>query len=184
MFLFFYVVASNIPVVKEVEVIMDPAAFTVVRFATSAIPFIPFVWQARGDVRTRNAGIELGFWVSLGYLMQALGLLTSDAGRASFISMFTVSFLAEPLLCSEKNVMREFLKLQFWHNFWVNSFQVIVVPLLDGMLGAEVPSLTWFGAVVSIVGVAMLESSGSPPCVGVVSLFSLFFAILLYTSHE
>jgi hypothetical protein len=78
--------------VKEVEAIIDPAAFTVVRFALSAIPFIPFVFQARGDVHIHNAGIELGFWVSLGYLMQALGLLTSDAGRASFLSMFTVSF--------------------------------------------------------------------------------------------
>nr|XP_023894619.1 uncharacterized protein LOC112006570 [Quercus suber]POE58240.1 putative transporter [Quercus suber] len=146
------VYASNIPVVKEVEAIMDPATFTVVRFAMSAIPFIPFVWQARGDVRTRNAGIELGFWVSLGYLMQALGLLTSDAGRASFISMFTV----------------------------------IVVPLLDGMLGAEVPSLTWFGAVVSILGVAMLESSGSPPCVGDLLNFlsAVFFGVhMLRTEH-
>lgn len=82
--------ASNIPVVKEVEAIMSPAAFTVVRFAISAIPFIPFVLRARGDADTRNAGIELGFWVSLGYLMQAFGLLTSDAGRASFITTFTV----------------------------------------------------------------------------------------------
>lgn len=69
---------------------MDPAAFTVMRFSLTAIPFIPFVLRARGDVQTRNSGIELGFWVSLGYLMQALGMLTSDAGRASFISMFTV----------------------------------------------------------------------------------------------
>lgn len=95
---FSLLVASNFSVVKEVEAIMDPAAFTVVRFAVSAIPFIPFVFRARGDIHTRNAGIELGFWVSLGYLMQALGLLTSDAGRASFISMFTVSLLIN-LLC-------------------------------------------------------------------------------------
>ncbi|XP_028759054.1 uncharacterized protein LOC114717970 [Neltuma alba] len=126
------VYASNIPIVKEVEAIMSPAAFTVVRFTVSAIPFIPFILQARGDARTRNAGIELGFWVSLGYLMQALGLLTSDAGRASFISMFTV----------------------------------IVVPLIDGMLGAEIPARIWFGAIISILGVGMLESSGSPPSVG------------------
>lgn len=90
--------ASNIPVLKEVEASMDPAAFTVVRFAVSAIPFIPFVLRARGDAQTRNAGIELGFWVSLGYLMQALGLLTSDAGRASFISMFTVRQLHQDSL--------------------------------------------------------------------------------------
>ncbi|KAK1567986.1 hypothetical protein Q3G72_019007 [Acer saccharum] len=146
------VYASNIPVVKEVEAIIDPAAFTVVRFAVSAIPFIPFIYRARNDIQTRNAGIELGFWVSLGYLMQALGLLTSDAGRASFISMFTV----------------------------------IVVPLLDGMLGAIVPPLTWFGAVMSILGVAMLESSGSPPSVGDLLNFlsAVFFGVhMLRTEH-
>lgn len=131
---------------------MDPAAFTVVRFAISAVPFIPFVWRARGDVCTRNAGLELGFWVSLGYLMQALGLLTSDAGRASFISTFTV----------------------------------VLVPLLDGMLGAEVPALTWFGAFISILGVGMLESSGSPPCVGDLLNFlsAVFFGVhMLRTEH-
>jgi len=69
---------------------MNPAAFTFVRFALSAIPFIPFVVRGWGDSFTRNSGIELGIWVSLGYLMQALGLQTSDAGRASFLSMFTV----------------------------------------------------------------------------------------------
>ncbi|XP_002526034.2 uncharacterized protein LOC8258205 isoform X1 [Ricinus communis] len=146
------VYASNIPVVKEVEAIMDPATFTVVRFAVSAIPFIPFVFQARGDVKTRNAGIELGFWVSLGYLTQALGLMTSDAGRASFISMFTV----------------------------------ILVPLLDGMLGAVVPARTWFGALMSIIGVAMLEFSGSPPNIGDLLNFlsAVFFGIhMLRTEH-
>ncbi|XP_057961940.1 uncharacterized protein LOC131153566 isoform X2 [Malania oleifera] len=144
--------ASNIPVVKEVEAITDPALFTVVRFAVSAIPFIPFVFQARGDARTRNAGIELGLWVSLGYLMQALGLLTSDAGRASFISALTV----------------------------------IVVPFLDGLLGATVSSRTWLGAFMSILGVAMLESSGSPPSVGdLLNFFSaVFFGVhMLRTEH-
>ncbi|XP_047938549.1 uncharacterized protein LOC125186240 [Salvia hispanica] len=124
--------ASNIPVVKEVEAIIDPEAFTVVRFAVAAIPFIPFVFQARNDSHTRKAGLELGFWVSLGYILQALGLLTSDAGRASFLAMFTV----------------------------------IVVPLIDGILGSKIPIYTWFGALASIIGVAMLESSGSPPCIG------------------
>lgn len=83
--------ASDIPVIKAVEEVMDPAAFSAVRFIMSAIPFLPFVFRARGDVKTRNAGIELGLWVSLGYFVEALGLLTSDAGRASFLSLFTVS---------------------------------------------------------------------------------------------
>lgn len=87
----FKTAASDIPVVKGVEAFMDPAAFSAVRFVMSAIPFLPFVFQAREDVKTRNAGIELGFWISLAYVIEAIGLLTSDAGRASFISLFTVS---------------------------------------------------------------------------------------------
>lgn len=75
---------------KEVEAIIDPEAFMVVRFVVAAIPFLPFVFRARDDSDTRKAGLELGFWVSLGYILQALGLLTSDAGRASFLCMFTV----------------------------------------------------------------------------------------------
>ncbi|TKY69308.1 membrane protein [Spatholobus suberectus] len=147
-----FIYASNIPVVKEVQAIMNPAAFTFVRFALSAIPFIPFVLRGWGDSCTRNAGMELGLWVSLGYLMQALGLQTSDAGRASFLSMFTV----------------------------------IVVPLLDGLLGAVVPARTWFGALISIVGVGMLESSGSSPCVGDLLNFlsAVFFGVhMLRTEH-
>ncbi|GLT65263.1 hypothetical protein SLA2020_377020 [Shorea laevis] len=146
------VYASDIPVVKTVETMMDPAAFSAVRFVMSAIPFLPFVIRARGDVQTRNAGVELGFWVSLGYLVEALALLTADAGRASFISLFTV----------------------------------IVVPLLDGMLGAIIPARTWFGVLMSAIGVAMLECSGSPPNVGDLLNFlsAIFFGIhMLRTEH-
>lgn len=85
------VAASNIAVIKEVEGFTDPAYFSAVRFAVSTVPFLPFVFQARNDAEVRSYGLELGLWVSLGYLSEALGLVTSDAGRASFISLFTVS---------------------------------------------------------------------------------------------
>ncbi|KAJ7975229.1 Drug/metabolite transporter [Quillaja saponaria] len=146
------VYASDTSVIKGVEAIMDPAAFSAVRFTVSAIPFLPFVFQARDDIQIRNAGVELGLWISLGYLSEALGLLTSDAGRASFISLFTV----------------------------------IAVPLLDGMLGAIIPSRTWFGVLMSAIGVAMLECSGSPPSVGDLLNFlsAIFFGIhMLRTEH-
>lgn len=144
--------ASNIPVVKEVEGLVHPEVFTAVRFVFAAIPFLPFVIKARDDIQMRKAGLELGFWISLAYLMQALGLLTSDAGRASFISMFTV----------------------------------VVVPFLDGILGSVIPIYTWFGALMSLVGVGMLESSGSPPCVGdfLNFLSAVFFGVhMLRTEH-
>lgn len=83
---------------------MDPAAFAAIRFATSAIPFLPFVFRVREDAKIRNAGLELGLWVSLAYLTEALGLLTSDAGRASVISLFTVSSLLITSTCYSDKV--------------------------------------------------------------------------------
>ncbi|GKE02684.1 hypothetical protein Tco_1390667, partial [Tanacetum coccineum] len=41
--------------------------------------------------------------------------------------------------------------------------RVIVVPLIDGMLGSVIPTCTLFGAFMFIIGVRMLECSGSPP---------------------
>ncbi|RLN39623.1 uncharacterized protein C2845_PM01G30970 [Panicum miliaceum] len=144
--------ASDIPVLKEVEALTEPAVFNMVRFVVAAIPFVPFAVRAFGDRRVRNAGLELGVWVSLAYLAQAIGLLSSDAGRASFITAFTV----------------------------------IVVPLIDGLLGASIPKITWFGAIVSLVGIGLLECGGSPPCVGdVLNFFSaLFFGIHMLRTEQ
>ncbi|CAA6664850.1 unnamed protein product [Spirodela intermedia] len=55
--------ASDIPLLKEVEAIVDPALFNMVRFVIAALPFLPFVLWARGDRKTRSSGIELGCWV-------------------------------------------------------------------------------------------------------------------------
>ncbi|XP_034217562.1 uncharacterized protein LOC117629167 [Prunus dulcis] len=66
------------------------------------------------------------------------------------------------------------------------NFTVIVVPLLDGMLGAILPTRTWFGVLMSAFGVAMLECSGSPPNVGDLLNFlsAIFFGIhMLRTEH-
>nr|CAB3493535.1 unnamed protein product [Digitaria exilis] len=144
--------ASDIPVLKEVEALTDPAVFNMVRFVLAAIPFVPFAVRAFGDRRVRSAGLELGVWVSLAYLAQAIGLLSSDAGRASFITAFTV----------------------------------VVVPLIDGFLGASIPKLTWFGAIVSLLGIGLLECGGSPPCVGdVLNFFSaLFFGIHMLRTEQ
>ncbi|KAF2316800.1 hypothetical protein GH714_042141 [Hevea brasiliensis] len=106
--------ASNIPVVKEVEAIMDPTTFTVLQFAVST--------------------------TSIHTICIELGLMTLDAGLVSFISMFTVGFFQ----CLG---------------------EIIVLPLLNGMLGSVFPDCTWFGALMSIIGVKILESGGSPPSV-------------------
>uniref|UniRef100_J3MD56 EamA domain-containing protein n=2 Tax=Oryza brachyantha TaxID=4533 RepID=J3MD56_ORYBR len=146
------VFASNISVVKEAETMLDPDLFNVLRFTISAIPFVPLLSKALSDVQVFIKGVELGIWVAIGYLAQAIGLVTADAGRTAFISSLTV----------------------------------IIVPFLDGILGAEIPAYTWFGAFLSLTGVGILELSGSPPCVGdLLNLLSAFsFAIhMLRTEH-
>ncbi|KAK6252284.1 hypothetical protein QUC31_014004 [Theobroma cacao] len=49
------------------------------------------------------------------------------------------------------------------------------------MLGAVVPELPRFGAFVSVLGIVMLESRGSPPCVGDLLNFlsTVFFGVLM-----
>ncbi|WVZ81609.1 hypothetical protein U9M48_028964 [Paspalum notatum var. saurae] len=126
--------ASNISVVKEAEAMLDPDLFNMLRFTIAAIPFVPLLLKSLRDMQIFIRGLELGIWVSLAYLAQAIGLVTADAGRSSFISALTV----------------------------------IIVPFLDGLLGAQVPAHTWFGAILSLIGVTMLELSGSPPCVTVI----------------
>lgn len=41
------------------------------------------------------------------------------------------------------------------------------MPLFDGMLGAIIPAHTWFGVLISALGVGMLECSGSSPSVSI-----------------
>lgn len=103
---------------------MDPAAFSAMRFAICAIPFLPFVFQARNDVQTRNAGMELGLWISLGYLIEALGLLTCDAGRASFISLFTVIHSSKLFgMLQQQNIIAKKLIIEWKYISKANSIQ-------------------------------------------------------------
>lgn len=51
--------------------------------------------------------------------------------------------------------------------------QVILVPLLNGMFGRTVHAFTWFGAIVSLIGIGMLECTGSPPNVSLIFVYVL-----------
>jgi len=86
--------ASNWVVVKQATDAAAPANFTALRFLVAALAFAPFLPRVKQE--TFVAGLELGFWSAAGYATQALGLLTTDASRASFLSAFTV--VAVPLL--------------------------------------------------------------------------------------
>ena len=69
---------------------LDAATFTAGRFAIAALVFTPCLKTAFEDPAVTKAGLELGMWASFAYLTQALGLMTTGAGRASFFTTFTV----------------------------------------------------------------------------------------------
>jgi hypothetical protein len=74
---------------------LDPDLFNMLRFTIAAIPFAPFLLNSLRDKQILIRGLELGIWVSLAYLAQAIGLVTADAGCSSFISALTVRTLSQ-----------------------------------------------------------------------------------------
>jgi hypothetical protein len=69
---------------------LDPDLFNVLRFTIAAIPFVPFLVKSLRDMQVFIRGVELGIWITFAYVAQSIGLITADAGRASFISALTV----------------------------------------------------------------------------------------------
>ncbi|KAE8771300.1 putative transporter [Hordeum vulgare] len=84
------VFASIISIVKEAPTMLDPDLLNITRFTIAAIPFVLFLLKSIRDMQVVIRGVELGIWVTLAYLTQSIGLVTADAGRASFISALTV----------------------------------------------------------------------------------------------
>ncbi|KAA6429417.1 MAG: hypothetical protein FRX49_00811 [Trebouxia sp. A1-2] len=87
---------ANWVVLKETEDFFDPFTFAALRFTLAAAVFSPWVKGAAQDSTIIRGGLELGMFSALAYMTQSVGLVTSDASRASFISTFTV--LVVPIL--------------------------------------------------------------------------------------
>eukprot|EP00232_Nephroselmis_pyriformis_P017294 CAMPEP_0182897240 /NCGR_PEP_ID=MMETSP0034_2-20130328/26770_1 /TAXON_ID=156128 /ORGANISM="Nephroselmis pyriformis, Strain CCMP717" /LENGTH=254 /DNA_ID=CAMNT_0025031147 /DNA_START=72 /DNA_END=833 /DNA_ORIENTATION=+ len=83
-------------VIKDTEALVDPMVFSACRFGLAAVAFSPLLPAAFKDKRIIRCGAELGTWLALGYITQGMGLMSTDASRASFIATFTV--IAVPLL--------------------------------------------------------------------------------------
>lgn len=65
--------ASNGVVIKNIGDLVDPFTFSALRFTVSSLAFAPFLLILRpgGLEKTAvQAGVEIGFWSTLGYLFQ------------------------------------------------------------------------------------------------------------------
>ncbi|GJP44414.1 hypothetical protein CLOM_g3822, partial [Closterium sp. NIES-68] len=83
--------ATNTTIVKGAEEAAGgPLPFCLGRFAIAALALSPLLPAGLSNPTVRRCGVEMGLWTSLAYLSQAFALITTGAGRVSFISTFTM----------------------------------------------------------------------------------------------
>ncbi len=82
-------------VVKVAVGSLAPSLLVLLRFAIAAVLFLPWL---RRDVGLWLAGLELGFWLWLGYASQTVGLTYTTADRSAFITALSVVMV--PLIAS------------------------------------------------------------------------------------
>lgn len=80
---------SNFGALKYLDTCgVDVSVITAFRFALATLSLLPFLLKASKEVLF--AGLEVGLWVSLGYITQAVGLETTEASKSAFICSLTV----------------------------------------------------------------------------------------------
>jgi drug/metabolite transporter (DMT)-like permease len=80
---------SNFGALKYLDTCgVDVSLLTAMRFALASGALLPFLWGKGMPVF--KAGLEVGLWVTLGYITQAIGLETTEASKSAFICSLTV----------------------------------------------------------------------------------------------
>lgn len=80
---------SNFGALKYLDTCgVDVSLLTAMRFFLASGALLPFLWGKGVGVLT--AGLEVGLWVTLGYITQAIGLETTEASKSAFICSLTV----------------------------------------------------------------------------------------------
>lgn len=103
---------TNFALVKILDENVPVGASTSLRFGLSALVSLPWLLPSGKELKKKGnffeladpslfwgstfAGMEVGFWTSLGYVAQAVGLETIDASKSAFICSLAVVFV--PLL--------------------------------------------------------------------------------------
>ncbi len=78
---------SSFAVIRGAVAGFPPSLLVLLRFLVAAAIFLPWLRGGRG---LALAGLELGFWLVVGYGTQAVGLLYTTAGRSAFITALSV----------------------------------------------------------------------------------------------
>lgn len=159
--------ASNFAAAKLVmaEPGVDSSLYAVARFGVAALALLPGSLQAMRQglltAETARGAALCGSWVSLGYLGQTLGLLTTTASRSCVICTLHCVFVA---------AVAEFLRVQKANNADVNMNTNS--PFMDDNDNDETTTSFNFvrllPAAVAVSGVALVElkGAGGAPTIG------------------
>lgn len=105
--------SSQFSVIKMVysgdSLVMDPSLYSAIRFSICGLIFLPKIIETMKDPELFFRCLAIGVVVSIGYVGQSVGLVTSTAGSAAFIASLSTIWVA----LFESAKAREF-KLQTW----------------------------------------------------------------------
>ena len=100
----------NFPVTKLVTdastaaATVPPGTFTFLRFALAGAMLSPTLFKAEDLGRTLRGGGEVGAYLALGYVSQAIGLQTETAGEAGFLCSLQVVFVTLVQAAGERRI--------------------------------------------------------------------------------
>lgn len=80
---------TTFTVVKIAEAHLNPAVIVFLRFGIAALCFLPYLPRLI-QPRQLWVGLELGFWLWIGYATQAIGLKTTTPSQSAFITALNV----------------------------------------------------------------------------------------------
>jgi len=111
----------------------SPASVNVLRFLAASTVMLPALRRGLARPEMRREGLELGFWLILGYSAQSAGIAHTTAGHAAFATTFTV--LTVPLIAGLGG-------RRIPPSTWVaGAAAMLGVALLDG--GGEGLTISW-----------------------------------------
>ncbi|GAA6760979.1 DMT family transporter [Thermus oshimai] len=128
-------------VVKGAVGEMAPSLLVFLRFLVASLFFLPIAFRLPKGMW--GAGLELSFWLLLGYASQAVGLLHTSASRSAFIT----------------------------------ALNVVLVPLLLGLVGRRLGLPVWLSALLALLGVGLLSYDPKQPPLNVGDLWTLLTAL-------
>lgn len=131
------------------------------RFAIAALAFWPYFKRVDKDIY--KAGVEIGVWAAIGTPSQPGPSTTeSDSTKAITQRFIDNNHAFAGYLAQAQGL----LTTDASHASFISTLTVLVVPILAGLSGKGVKTLTWVSAIAAFIGVGFLEDGFSMPCDG------------------